>query len=61
MDDKQQPVMVDEDREFPSILLGTGLALMSLIILPALAQRVGLGPTLTIALRGVLMRASNRA
>lgn len=61
MDKTETPVMADEDNEFPSILLGTSLALMSLILLPALAQRVGLGPTLTIALRGVLMRASNRA
>jgi hypothetical protein len=60
VDHKEQTAM-EEGKEFPSILLGTGLALISLILLPALAQRVGLGPALTIALRGVLMRASNRA
>jgi hypothetical protein len=48
------------DSEMTSLLLGAGFALASLIILPALAQRVGLGSTLTIALRGALMRASNR-
>lgn len=48
------------DREMASLLLGAGFALASLIILPALAQRVGLGSSLTIALRGALMRASNR-
>jgi hypothetical protein len=48
------------DREMTSLLLGAGFALASLIILPAVAQRVGLGSSLTIALRGALMRASNR-
>ena len=43
-----------------SLLLGAGFALASLIILPAVAQRVGLGSSLTIALRGALMRAANR-
>ena len=46
--------------EMASLLLGAGLALASLIILPAVAQRVGLGSSLTIALRGALMRAANR-
>ena len=59
--DQEQTLVEEDNVGLPSILLGTSLALMSLILLPALAQRVGLGPTLTIALRGVLMRASNRA
>ena len=46
--------------EMASMLLGAGFALASLIILPAVAQRVGLGSSLTIALRGALMRAANR-
>ncbi|MDP2821622.1 MAG: hypothetical protein Q8O52_02930 [Sulfuritalea sp.] len=46
--------------EMGSLLLGAGFALASLIILPALAQRIGLGSSLTIALRGALMRAANR-
>lgn len=46
--------------EIASVLLGAGFALASLIILPAVAQRVGLGPSVTIALRGALMRAANR-
>lgn len=50
-----------EDNEFPALLVGTGLALASLILVPALAQRVGLGSSVTIALRGLLMRAANRA
>ena len=50
----------DNNNEMPSLLLGAGFALASLIILPALAQRIGLGSSLTIALRGALMRASNR-
>jgi len=49
-----------ESGEIASLLLGAGFALASLIILPAVAQRVGLGSSLTIALRGALMRAANR-
>lgn len=56
-----QPIAASRnDLEMTSLLLGAGFALASLIILPALAQRVGLGSSLTIALRGALMRASNR-
>ncbi|MFN4325310.1 MAG: hypothetical protein ACK4FP_05425 [Azonexus sp.] len=46
--------------EMASLLLGAGFALASLIILPAVAQRVGLGSSVTIALRGALMRAAHR-
>jgi hypothetical protein len=46
--------------EMASLLLGAGFALASLIILPAVAQRIGMGSSLTIALRGALMRAANR-
>lgn len=49
-----------DNNEMPALLLGAGFALASLIILPALAQRIGLGSSLTIALRGALMRAANR-
>lgn len=48
------------DVELSSLLLGAGFALASLIILPAVAQRIGMGSSLTIALRGALMRAANR-
>lgn len=44
-----------------SLLLGTGLAVASMIIVPALAMRLGLGPSLTGALRIALMKASSRA
>jgi hypothetical protein len=43
------------------LLLGTGLAFASLILIPALATQVGLGASLTGALRIALMRASSRA
>ena len=52
--------LASDNSEMSSLLLGAGFALASLIILPALAQRVGLGSSLTIALRGALMRAANR-
>ncbi len=51
---------VADKSEIGSLLLGAGFALASLIILPAVAQRIGLGSSLTIALRGALMRAANR-
>jgi len=40
---------------------GTGLAFASLILVPAIALAVGLGPSLTGALRIYLMKASSRA
>lgn len=48
-------------RESGRLLLGTGLAFASLILVPALAMQVGLGASLTGALRIALMRASSRA
>lgn len=44
-----------------SLLLGTGLAIASMILVPALAMRLGLGASLTGALRIALMKASSRA
>jgi len=44
-----------------SLLLGTGLALASMILIPALATRIGLGASLTGALRIAMMKASNQA
>ncbi len=46
--------------ELPSLLLGAGFALAALILLPALAQRAGIGSSLTMALRAALMKASSR-
>ena len=43
------------------LLLGTGLAFASLILIPALATQIGLGASLTGALRIALMKASSRA
>ncbi|RYU57189.1 hypothetical protein EWI61_13660 [Methylolobus aquaticus] len=43
------------------LALGTGLAFASLILVPALAAQVGLGASLTGALRIALMKASSRA
>lgn len=60
MNEAKQAAASQNDVEISSLLLGAGFALASLIILPALAQRVGLGSSLTIALRGALMRASSR-
>ncbi len=56
----QQPARRENDIEMSSLLLGAGFALASLILLPAVAQRIGMGSSLTIALRGALMRAANR-
>ncbi len=44
-----------------ALLLGTGLAFASLILVPALATQLGIGPSLTGALRIALMKASHKA
>ncbi|AEG01329.1 hypothetical protein [Methylomonas methanica] len=44
-----------------ALMLGAGLALTSMILVPALAMRLGLSASLTGALRIALMKASNRA
>lgn len=44
-----------------SLLLGAGLAVASMILVPAIAMRLGLGASLTGALRIALMKASGRA
>ena len=44
-----------------SIALGAGLAVASMILVPAIAMRLGLGASLTGALRIALMKASSRA
>lgn len=44
-----------------NLLLGTGLVFASLILVPAIAARLGLGSSLTGALRIALMRASAKA
>ncbi|WP_374090028.1 hypothetical protein [Methylomicrobium lacus] len=44
-----------------ALLLGTGLALASMILIPALATRMGLGASLTGALRMAVMKAGNQA
>ena len=44
-----------------ALLLGTGLVVASMILVPALAVRLGLGASLTGALRIALMKASTKA
>jgi len=44
-----------------SLVLGTGLAVASMILVPAIAMRLGLGASLTGALRIALMKASSKA
>ena len=44
-----------------SLLLATGLAFASLILVPAIAAQIGLSASITGALRIALMKASNRA
>ena len=43
-----------------ALLLGTGLAVASFIVLPAVAARLGVGSSLTGAMRIVLMKASTQ-
>jgi hypothetical protein len=56
---QKQTKAVDQT-EMTSLLLGAGFALASLILLPAVAQKIGMGSSFTIALRGALMRAASR-
>ena len=44
-----------------SLLLGTGLTLAAMIIIPAIASRLGLSSSLTGALRLATMKASSHA
>lgn len=44
-----------------ALVLGTTLTVAALILVPALATRLGVGSVLTGALRMALMRASSRA
>jgi len=44
-----------------SLLIGTSLALASMILIPAFAMRLGLGASLTGALRMAMMKASSQA
>ncbi|MGR9087121.1 MAG: hypothetical protein ACU841_08615 [Gammaproteobacteria bacterium] len=44
-----------------SLLIGTGLAVVSMILIPALAARIGLGASVTGALRMAMMKASHQA
>lgn len=44
-----------------ALLLGAGLALTSMILVPALAMRLGMSASVTGALRIALMKASSRA
>ncbi len=50
----------NKSSEHSAILLGTGLAVASMILVPAVAMRLGLGASLTGALRIALMRASSK-
>ncbi len=59
-----QPVsaLKDKDSTRPqgALIIGTGLAFASLILLPAVATRFGISAALTGAMRIALMRASSR-
>ncbi len=44
-----------------ALMLGAGLVLTSMILVPALAMRLGMSASLTGALRIALMKASSRA
>jgi len=56
----QQPLQQESQVSNGAILLGAGLALASFIVLPALAARMGIGSSLTGAMRIALMKASTK-
>lgn len=57
-----QEIVLEEQQEsgHGSLLLGTGLVVASMIVVPAVAMRFGLSASLTGALRIALMKASSR-
>lgn len=57
----KQIAVIEQQNNSGSLLLGTGLAFASLILVPAIAVSIGIGPSLTGALRIALMKASHRA
>jgi hypothetical protein len=61
MSGKQIAPVRDASEGSASLLLATGLTFASLILVPAVAAQIGLGSSITGALRIALMKASNRA
>ncbi|MCF7969821.1 MAG: hypothetical protein K9L22_01475 [Methylococcaceae bacterium] len=56
----QQSAQQESQISNGALLLGAGLALASFIVLPALAARLGIGSSLTGAMRIALMKASTK-
>ena len=56
----QQSVQQESQISNGALLVGAGLALASFIVLPALAARLGIGSSLTGAMRIALMKASTK-
>lgn len=61
MNSKQIVPANDSANGSVSLLVATGLTFASLIVVPVVAAQIGLGPSVTSALRIALMKASNRA
>jgi len=55
-----QPAKQNTQISNGALLIGAGLAVASFIVLPAVAARIGVGSSLTGAMRIVLMKASTR-
>jgi len=56
----QQPAQQESQISNGALLIGAGLALASFIVLPAVAARLGIGSSLTGAMRIALMKASTK-
>ena len=56
----QQQLQQESQISNSALLLGAGLAVASFIVLPAVAARIGLGSSLTGAMRIALMKASTK-
>lgn len=57
----QEPSIQSVKNNNGALLLGAGLAVTSMIILPAFAMRLGLEASLTGALRSALMNSSSKS
>ena len=56
----QQSLQQESQVSNGALLLGAGLAIASFIVLPAVAARMGIGSSLTGAMRIALMKASTK-
>lgn len=58
--ENNQSIAPDDEPGIAPVLIGAGLVMASMILLPAVAQKVGLSGSLSSAMRAFLLKASHR-